>query len=462
MRTKKENKRMSKELKIALVFILVLVWVFLAIILLRGLYLHYYGPKNSNIPWEAITQEVAGEKPEDWEGHYQQARLYIQADNFQQAEKEYLKAIVISDRLYNVFKEKTGQVCLELAGLYMLRRNWTGAIQCYKEGLERSPWRGDVNYSLAICYEKNGQPDQALECYQASIRLEPNHKFAQQATRKIASLTKNRPAVAPTRPETSPIKDALVVILPIDITDEAELENLSRMAGVISANMGITVKVDPPIKLLSDAFLLEGRQYDVNKLDEALYAIYTRKYLGQVASLIGITNQDITTQGCNYLFAQSYDRVCMISYARMREEFYSRAKNKNLLLKRLTAQTTTSIGRTLHMFACNRPPCVISYVNSLNELDKRPLTLCADCSLLFNGYLLAYLGRYHQAFNLIDEYIKSHPNESTPHYEKAIFYWKMEDWDNTIAEFEAVLKINPTNTNAQNGLDKAREYQKKK
>ena len=414
------------------------------------------------VSWDNIDRELAKEAPENWARYFAQAQSYIMANNPQDAEKEYLKAIVLSRRLNNVHREGAAVACFELARLYASRNDWTAAIRCYEEGLTRSPWRADINYLLAECHEKNGDHNKALERYKISVGLEPRHPFSAQANEKIAFLTgqiKNQDAP---NPADITIKQAKVVILPVDIDQPERINRLKEIAVVIAENLGVTVVVDEPVKLLTDSFIAEDWKYDAGKVGRALEKIYSQKYIGRAASVIGVTKQDITISGCNYLFAQTIDRASIVSYARMREEFHRLPGDEKLLRRRLTAQITTSIGRTMDLDGCNKSVCAMSYVNSVSELDKRAHVFCADCSVLFRGYALAYLGKYEEAFRLIDAYIKRCPNDSAPHYRKALLYWKLMDWDNVVAEFEAVLKLDPTNVNAKNSLSQARIYQKKK
>ena len=427
--------------------------------LLRGIGLHQF---ELNVSWEDIAREVANERPENWERYFAQAQTDMAADNLKKAEREYIKAVIISRRLNNVIREGAAPACFGLASLYASRNDWASAIQCYEEGLARSPWRGDINYLLAECYEKNGDHNRALERYRISVGLEPGHQFAAEANSRITLLTEQSQTGHKNVQDDISIKRAQVIILPIDIDQPERINRLKEIAVVIGENLGITIVVGKPVNLLKDSFLVERRKYDAEKLSAELEELYDKDYAGKAANVIGVTKQDITIGGCNYVFAQTRDRASIVSYARMREEFHRLPGDERLLRRRLTAQITTSIGRTMDLSGCNKPVCAMSYVNSLGELDKRALVFCDDCSLLFKGYVLGYLGEYEPAFKLIDAYIKRCPNDSAPHYKKALFYWKLEDWDKVIAEFESVLKIDPTNINAKNGLIRAKSYQKKK
>ena len=411
--------------------------------------------------WEDIAKEVKSEPAERWKYYVSLAKQHLKEDDFGDAEKVYLKAIVLSKRLPNVAAQETATVCFDVGDLYFERNNWAAAIECYMEGLSRDPWHGNINYRMGNCYEQTGDVQNALARYQISVRLNPNDEYASQAKAKVKQLLTQMPQQPPE--EAISLKAAKVIILPLNIKTVRPLRLIKQTVAEVAKNLGITLEVKETMRLIDNSFKLYdyGEYYDADKIRDRLSEIYDSNYMNQAIALVGITHRNISTKGHNYLFAWSGANTSIVSYAQMRE-WFNEENNEKRVIKRLAAQLTTSIGRTLMIKNCSDPTCAMAYVGSLDELDKRNTFLCPDCATLFKGYVLGYLKEYDKAFRFICRYLDRRPNDASAHFEIGRLYWRLNEWDKAIQAYEAVLKIEPNNNSARDALTRAKQQKAQK
>lgn len=413
--------------------------------------------------WESIRNEVKSEPAENWEYYLPRAKQFIREGNLGEAEKAYLKAIVLSKRLPSVSAQESSEVCFEAGDLYFERSNWAAAIECYLEGLSRDCWHGDVNYRLGRCYEQTGDIWSALSRYRISLKLQPDDDYAEDAQAKVEQLTGQLPPQPPE--EAVSLKAAKAVILPLNIKTARPLRLIKLACGEVEKNLGISLMVKEPLNLIDAAFKLSDsrydKRYDADKIRDRLAEIYTASYAKEAVTLIGMTYYDISTKNSNYLFGWSGANAAVVSYGQMREWLNDENNEKNVI-KRLAAQLATSIGRTLMMKSCSDPTCAMAYVGSLEELDKRTTVLCADCATLFKGYVLGHLKEYDKAFRFIYRYLERRPNDASAHFEAGRLHWRLNDWDKAIKSYETVLKIEPGNNAAKDALARAKQQKAQK
>lgn len=93
------------------------------------------------------------------------------------------------------------------------------------------------------------------------------------------------------------------------------------------------------------------------------------------AMVIGITLKDLYIEGLNFVFglAISYLRSAVVSLYRLKEG------EENTVKSRIVKEVAHELGHLLHLEHCDNKQCLMSFSNSLAEVDVKQAWLCDKC-----------------------------------------------------------------------------------
>lgn len=105
-----------------------------------------------------------------------------------------------------------------------------------------------------------------------------------------------------------------------------------------------------------------------------------REMLGNY-KVLAITNADLFHGSLNFVFGQAQcpGNVALVSICRLDPIFYSLPSNYELLLERVTKETVHELGHSFGLDHCDNPRCVMSFSNSIGEVDRKAPLLCENC-----------------------------------------------------------------------------------
>jgi len=97
--------------------------------------------------------------------------------------------------------------------------------------------------------------------------------------------------------------------------------------------------------------------------------------------LVGITSEDLYVSGLNFVFGQAKinGNACIVSFHRLRPEFYGSIANRDLLKKRLRKEIIHELGHVIGLFHCSDRRCVMSFSNSIYDVDYKGERICGNC-----------------------------------------------------------------------------------
>jgi len=97
--------------------------------------------------------------------------------------------------------------------------------------------------------------------------------------------------------------------------------------------------------------------------------------------VLAIADVDLFVPTLNFVFGQAQypGRVALVSICRLDPKFYGRPSNYEILLDRATKEATHELGHTLGLAHCPDPRCVMSFSNSILEVDEKSSTFCDVC-----------------------------------------------------------------------------------
>jgi len=106
--------------------------------------------------------------------------------------------------------------------------------------------------------------------------------------------------------------------------------------------------------------------------------LFLPKKKGELA--LAITDVDIYSGKLNFVFglASSMERSAVISFYRLHPEFYG-SQDKELFLKRAKKEAVHEVGHLFGLDHCKNLECVMSFSNSIGDVDRKEERLCQRC-----------------------------------------------------------------------------------
>jgi len=156
------------------------------------------------------------------------------------------------------------------------------------------------------------------------------------------------------------------------------LRDLAQKLEEIYAKLVDGCLVGASLEIPSAAYHQRRNQYDADIILDRLLHQITGENL-----VLGIFSVDLYTSSCNLNFifgqAQCPGRVALISLHRLKAEYYGEKPNYKLLLERTTKEAVHELGHTFGLGHCPNLKCVMSFSNSILDVDKKLSAFCRVC-----------------------------------------------------------------------------------
>ncbi|MEM0191912.1 MAG: archaemetzincin [Candidatus Korarchaeum sp.] len=119
-------------------------------------------------------------------------------------------------------------------------------------------------------------------------------------------------------------------------------------------------------QIMSEAFLNYLRAVDNWPRDERILAV---------------VEGDARSTGTNFVFGQAEvgGRLGAVYIVRLNPEFYGSGENDGLFLLRILKEASHELGHILGLGHCSNLRCVMSFSNSVWEVDRKSWLPCEDC-----------------------------------------------------------------------------------
>ncbi len=131
-----------------------------------------------------------------------------------------------------------------------------------------------------------------------------------------------------------------------------------------------------------------GRRYDV---PPEAYSKIRGQYLGDFlleyasrlngrGKVLALTDVDLYTRGVNFIFglAKMNGNSCIVSLHRLREEFYGRRSDYDLLLERTIKEAFHELGHVFGLRHCPDFSCVMRFSKNICEVDMKSMDFCEN------------------------------------------------------------------------------------
>lgn len=136
------------------------------------------------------------------------------------------------------------------------------------------------------------------------------------------------------------------------------------------------------LHLPQDAFSTKRNQYNAGIIMK--YVSYVRK-----SSALVIMKDDIYFQDLNFVFGVSSPtaKISLVSFARLNPEFYGYHFDTDLYSSRIRKEIAHELGHLEGLLHCQNQSCVMSFSNSIFDVDRKGDKFCNIClKLLGKSY----------------------------------------------------------------------------
>ena len=173
----------------------------------------------------------------------------------------------------------------------------------------------------------------------------------------------------------------IVAISPVDRT------LLHPLVKPLAADFKCRVEVTQSAPLDgSFAFNLSRNQYS----STALITSLLEKFEDFDGRILGVTSGDLFVPVLTYVFgeAQLDGKVAVVSFHRLRDEYYGLSPNSDLLHLRLVKEAVHELGHAFGLLHCNDYLCVMHSSTGVEEIDVKTDRFCPSCSVRLTAKLV--------------------------------------------------------------------------
>ncbi|HYM60791.1 MAG TPA: archaemetzincin family Zn-dependent metalloprotease [Thermoanaerobaculia bacterium] len=100
--------------------------------------------------------------------------------------------------------------------------------------------------------------------------------------------------------------------------------------------------------------------------------------------LLVLTERDLFIPMLSFVYGQAQlsGPIAVLSFARLRQEFYGLPANRPLFFIRIGKETLHEIGHTMGLTHCTDRSCTMSLSTNIQQLDEKGTDYCESCAAL--------------------------------------------------------------------------------
>ncbi len=164
----------------------------------------------------------------------------------------------------------------------------------------------------------------------------------------------------------------MIYILPIG---DIDLNYIEKAKTFVEEVYEEEVKIIEGISFPEDCLNKDRNQYD------AICVLEKISYFKD-GIVIGICDKDIYVPSLNFVFGVAEKingKKGLVSIKRLRESFYGKKENEEVLILRIAKEIIHEIGHLKGFNHCKNKKCVMAFSNSIYDTDFKDYKFCNEC-----------------------------------------------------------------------------------
>ena len=168
-----------------------------------------------------------------------------------------------------------------------------------------------------------------------------------------------------------------------ELDTDADREALAAVRARVSEEFGAPVR-DLRLPGMDFAFDPHRRQFASIPVLEMLL----RECPSDALKLLAVTGRDLYIPVLTFVYGQAQlgGRVAVMSLARLRQEFYGLATDREVFLHRASKEAMHETGHMFGLVHCTDRSCAMSLSTNIRQVDGKRAAFCASCA----GYFLRH------------------------------------------------------------------------
>ncbi|MEM5772717.1 MAG: archaemetzincin family Zn-dependent metalloprotease [Candidatus Aenigmatarchaeota archaeon] len=149
---------------------------------------------------------------------------------------------------------------------------------------------------------------------------------------------------------------------------------LTAITSELRETFSLTTETTKPMEIPKEFCNTIRQQYPAPLVLKFL----SEKFRGKT---LGITDKDLYAESLNFVFGQAYcpGNHGIVSIHRLDPTFYKQKPNESLLIERAVKEAVHEVGHMLGLDHCSISTCVMSFSNTVGDVDRKRKELCQSC-----------------------------------------------------------------------------------
>ncbi len=162
----------------------------------------------------------------------------------------------------------------------------------------------------------------------------------------------------------------------VGATPEVDRQAYGAVRDRVESEFGLAVR-EMELGPVEFAYDRERGQY----ASIAVLEMLTRVCPPDAVKLLAVTERDLYIPVLTFVFGQAQlgGRIAVISLARLRQEFYGLAPNREIFLVRALNEALHETGHTFGLVHCGDRNCAMSLSTNVRQIDSKRCEFCAPC-----------------------------------------------------------------------------------
>lgn len=158
---------------------------------------------------------------------------------------------------------------------------------------------------------------------------------------------------------------------------EADAAECAAIRRYVERELQLPVK---PVEIPDLSFAYDPRRGQYASF--AILDLLVRTCPADALRLLAVTRHDLFIPVLTFVFghAQLGGRVALVSFARLRQEFYGLAADREIFLERAGKEALHETGHTFGLVHCADRGCVMSLATNVRHIDGKQAAFCAACA----------------------------------------------------------------------------------